>query len=165
MAKLCQISRVSGSFDRDTLHIISALVMSRLFYCFSVWSNTSARNIDKFQLVRNFACRIITGTKKFEHITPSLREVGWLPVAQQLIYRDSIMTFKCMNAMAPPYLSRLFRKRVAIHDRNTRNKDLLQIPLCKTKSGQRNFQCRATGIWNDMDDELKQLDLKSFKNR
>ena len=111
----------------------------------------------------NFACKIITGTKKFEHSTPSLRKVGWLPVAQQLIYRDSIMVFKCMNAMAPPYLSRLFRKRVAIHDRNTRNKDLLQIPLCKTKSGQRNFQCRATGIWNDMDDELKQLDLKSFK--
>ena len=82
MAKLCQINRVSGSFDRDTLGIIiSALVMSRLFYCSLVWSNTSATNIDKLQLVQNFVCRIITGTKKFEHITLSLREVIWLPVA------------------------------------------------------------------------------------
>jgi len=30
--------------------------------------------------VQNFAARIISGKTKFEHITPSLKNLGWLPV-------------------------------------------------------------------------------------
>ena len=87
MTKLCQINRVKNSFDRDTLcTIISALVLSKLFYCSTVWSNTTATNIKKLQAVQNFACRIITKTKKFEHITPALREIKWLPVNEHLHY-------------------------------------------------------------------------------
>ena len=63
MAKFCQINRVKNSFDWDTLRtIISALVLSKLFYCSTVWSNTTATNIKKLQAVQNFACRIITKT-------------------------------------------------------------------------------------------------------
>lgn len=164
MSKLCQINRVKDSFDYDTLHlIISALVMSKLYYCSSVWSNTTVSNIKKLQSVQNFACRIITNTKKFDHITPALREISWLPVKEHLLYRDSIMSFKCMNGLAPPYLCELFCKRNAIHDRNTRNRELLHIPLCKTKSGQRSFRYRAVNIWNNLDNELKQLTLRAFK--
>ena len=48
MAKLCQINRVKDSYDRDTLRlIINALVMSKLYNCFTVWSNTSVTNIKK----------------------------------------------------------------------------------------------------------------------
>ena len=43
MTKLCQINRVKNSFDRDTLRtIISTLVLSKLFHCSTVWSNTTA---------------------------------------------------------------------------------------------------------------------------
>ena len=73
MTKLCQTNRVKNSFDRDTLRtIISALVQSKLFYCSTVCSNTSATNIKKLQAVQNFTCRIITKTNKSEHITPAL---------------------------------------------------------------------------------------------
>ena len=48
MTKLCQINSVKNSFDRDTLCTnISALVLSKLFYCSTVWSNTTATNIKK----------------------------------------------------------------------------------------------------------------------
>ena len=88
MTRICQINRVKNSFDRDTLRtIISALVLTKLFYCSTVWSNTTATNIKKLQAVQNFACRIITKTKKFEHITPALREIKWLPVNGHLLYR------------------------------------------------------------------------------
>ena len=88
MTRICQINRVKNSFDRDTPRtIISALVLTKLFYCSTVWSNTTATNIKKLQAVQNFACRIITKTKKFEYITPALREIKWLPVNGHLLYR------------------------------------------------------------------------------
>ncbi|CAB4003751.1 Hypothetical predicted protein [Paramuricea clavata] len=41
MAKLCQINRVKRCFDQKTLiYIICAVVMGKLYYCSTVWSNT-----------------------------------------------------------------------------------------------------------------------------
>ena len=90
MSSLAQISRVKHVFKRDTLvTIINALVFSKLFYCSSVWSNNSGKNICKLQLVQNFAARIITGTRKFDHITPALKDLRWLPIKQHLYLRDA----------------------------------------------------------------------------
>lgn len=165
MAKLGQINRVRKCFPSDTLQlIISALVLSKLFYCSTVWSNTSANNIRKLQALQNFACRIITDTKKYEHITPALKQLGWLPVKEELLYRESVMTYKCVNGMAPQYLCNKLINRSHVHDRNTRNRALLQIPLHRTTSGQRSFRYRAVTIWNNLESSLKQvISIHSFK--
>ena len=31
-------------------------------------------------LVKNYACRIISGAKNYDHISPLLNELNWLPV-------------------------------------------------------------------------------------
>ena len=57
-----QINRVKHFFDKNALIIIiNVLVFSKLFYCSSVWSNTTQSNLDKLQAVQNFACRIVSG--------------------------------------------------------------------------------------------------------
>ena len=71
------------------------------FYCSPVWSNTSKENISKLQKVQNFAGRIITGKRKFDHITPVLRELRWLPVTSFLKYMIAILAFKCVKGLAP----------------------------------------------------------------
>ncbi|CAB4043056.1 Hypothetical predicted protein, partial [Paramuricea clavata] len=51
MNSLCQINRVKKCFDKEALTlIVSALVMNKMFYCSTVWSNTSSTNIKKLQL-------------------------------------------------------------------------------------------------------------------
>jgi hypothetical protein len=90
--KLCQISRVKESFDKKTLILlIEALVINKLLYSSSVWANTSSKNLKKLQTVQNFACRIITSIKKFDHVTPGLQELNWLSIENLLIYKDTIM--------------------------------------------------------------------------
>ncbi len=87
MRALMQINRVPHLFKREILiKIINCLVFSKckLYYCSSVWASTSETNIGKLQCVQNFAARIVTGTKKFEHITPILKDLKWLPVAMEL---------------------------------------------------------------------------------
>lgn len=81
MSKLAKINRAKHAFNSDLLvTIINALVFSKLYYCSTVWSSTTVCNGQKLQLVQNFAVRIISGTYKFEHITPSLKNLRWLPV-------------------------------------------------------------------------------------
>ena len=147
MAKLCQMNRVKNSFDGKTLEqLISSLVFNKMLYCSTVWSNTSTINIKKLQLVQNFACKIVTKTRKFDHVTPLLRELNWLSIDQLLFFRATVMTYKCMNHLAPSYLSSKFVKRSDIHNRRTRNREALQIPFFRSASGQRSFAFRGARL-------------------
>ena len=86
MSLLGQINRVKHVFDKNALIIIiNALVFTKLFYCSIGWSNTTQSNVAKLQALQNFACRIVSAAGKFDHITPLLTGLRWLPVKQQLI--------------------------------------------------------------------------------
>ena len=51
----------------------------------------------KLQSVQNFAARITTGTRKFDHITPALQVLNWW-----LEYRDGVLAFKILqNSLNP----------------------------------------------------------------
>ena len=164
-SKLSQINRVKKSFDKETLQLlIESVVFSKMLYCSSVWSNTTAQNINKILSIQNFACNIITNSKKSDHVTPLLRHLNWLPVREQLQYRDSILAFKCINGIAPQYLTSKFKKRSKIHTRNTRNANTIQIPLFRTAAGQRTFAYRGAKIWNNLNADVREnTNHRSFK--
>ena len=96
-------------------------------------------------------------------ITPVLRDIGWLPVKQHLLYRDVVMIYKCMNGLAPPYLADLFHKCKELNEYATRNSDSQNIPLFSTTTGQKIFRYRAAKLWNSLNEELKKLPLTTFK--
>ena len=105
MARLGQINRVKHAIDTTTLIImINALVFSKLYYCCNVWSNTSEHNLNRIQGVQNFAAPIVSGSKKYDHLSPILKDLRWLPERQQLYFRHAIMAFKCMTGCAPDSL-------------------------------------------------------------
>ena len=65
IGSLCQINHVK--------HL--SLVFSKLFDCSSVWANTTKKNIELLQAVQNFAARIVSGRRKFDHVTPILKQL------------------------------------------------------------------------------------------
>ena len=133
-----QVNRVRHLFSREVLNtILNSLVFSKLFYCSTVWSGTSKDNVHKLQLLQNFAARILTNTKKFDHISPILNELGWLTIEELLDLCDVIMIYKCINGLAPTYLSSKLYKRSDTHAYNTRLKEHLSLPLCRTSIAQR----------------------------
>ena len=91
---LCQRNRVRHFFSRDVLYItLNLLVFSKLFYCSTVWSGTSKENIQKLKLLQNFASRVLTNTKKIDHISPALSELGWLTIDELVDLRDVTMIY------------------------------------------------------------------------
>ena len=41
------------------------------------------------QVVQNFACRIVSSAKKYDHVTPFLKSLSWLSVKDQLYYHQA----------------------------------------------------------------------------
>ena len=84
MPKLYQINRIKNSFyHKIILLIISALVMSKLLYFSTVWANTSDKNIKKLQAIQNFACKIVTNTKKYDLLRLPYGQLNWLLLKKQ----------------------------------------------------------------------------------
>jgi hypothetical protein len=101
-------------------------------------------------------CRILSGARKYDHVTPILKDLRWLPVRQQLYYRNAILSFKCMTGSAPAYLSSQFIQRSDVSKRITRNSQMLDIPLFRSATGQRiTFYYRTVKLWSSLDPELK----------
>ena len=167
MASLCQINRIKHLLDSRTLeNVITSLVFSKLYFCSTVWANTSKTNVRKLQKIQNFAARILTGTRKYEHITPVLNNLRWLSVPAMLALYDAILTFKCLRGLAPNYLSSRFNTRASVHGRNTRNKNMLDIPAFNTAAGQRSFTYRTVKCWNMLPEEITKCEsLHSFKSK
>ena len=65
-----------------------AFVFSKLFYCSTVWANTSHGNVKKLQLVQNFTARIVLGLRKYEHISKGIRSLNWLTVKDRILLND-----------------------------------------------------------------------------
>ena len=120
-----------------------------------MWSNTTYTNIRKLQSVQNFAARIVSNTKKYDHVTPVLKNLKWLPVKTNLYFRDAVMAFKCMTGMAPEYSCNKFIFRGIVSRRVTRCSLNLNIPLFKTKTGQRSHSYRIVNIWNNLPPQIK----------
>ena len=127
-SKLYQINRVKESFDKETLKLlIASLFFGKMLYCSTVWSNTSTQNINKLQSIQNFVRKIVTSSRKFDHVTPLLRQLKWLPVKQLLYYRDSVLTYKCFKGLAPKQLVDKLTKRSSTHASHTRKERMILL--------------------------------------
>ena len=76
--------------------LANSLVSSKLDYCNSLYSGISQTNLNKLQRIQNSLARVITNTSKYQHITPTLKKLHWLPIKQRIDYKTCLLTFKTL---------------------------------------------------------------------
>jgi hypothetical protein len=91
----------------DLKRLVNALVISCLDYANSMLYGPPKYELDKLQRVQNVACRLITGIKKFDHITAALRDLHWLPIEYRINFKILLFVYKSLCGQAPEYLSSL----------------------------------------------------------
>ena len=82
----------------------NSLVSSKLDYCNSLYSGISQVNLNKLQRIQNSLARVITNTSKYQHITPILKKLHWLPIKQRIDYKLCLLTYKTLTNQQPTYL-------------------------------------------------------------
>ena len=119
----------------------------------------------RLQKVQNNAARVVSGSKKYDHITPVLKDLHWLPIRKRIEFKILLLTFKCMQGCAPLYLRELLVKQANTRTLRSNTKNLLQIPLTNLKRfGDRAFCAYAPRLWNELPDNIKAADsVQNFK--
>ena len=145
--------------------ITHAFVTSRLDYCNSLLYGISKSLAAKLQRVLNCAARIVSRTKSSSHITPVLKSLHWLPVAQRCVFKTALLTFKAVHGLAPSYLCELINYR-ASRDLRSLNDVLLDVPRCTSSCGSRAFVISAPTLWNSLPYDVRSCStLTCFKSK
>ncbi len=72
----------------DTEKLVHAFMTSRLDYCNALLGGCPASSINKLQIVHsNTAARVLTRSRKYDHITPILQSLHWLPIKFRISYK------------------------------------------------------------------------------
>ncbi len=108
--------------------LINAFITSRLDYCNALLGGCSACLINKLQMVQNAAARVLTRTRKYEHISPVLSTLHWLPTKHRIDFKILLITYKALNGLAPQYLSELLSHYSPSRPLRSQNSGHLIIP-------------------------------------
>ena len=95
---LYSIGKIRKYLDTSTAEkMINCTIISRLDNCNSLLYGAKGYNISQLQLCQNNAAQMLSLRRKFDHITPVLKDLHWLPVEQRIEYKVLLLTYKAVH--------------------------------------------------------------------
>ena len=130
------IRRISKYLLQESLKtLVHAFVTSRFDYCNSLLYGLPKYHISELQRVQNAAARLITNTRKYNHITPALYNLHWLPVFYRSYFKILIFVTQhhSQNKSHAPLSDSELRPpvRKASDHSQTRPQALLFLYMCR----------------------------------
>ncbi len=136
---------------------------SRLDYCNAMLGGCPASSINKLQIVQNAAAIVLTRSRKYDHITPILQSLRWLPIKFRIRYKIVLLTYKALNDLAPAYLTNLLSRYNPTLSLRSQNSGLLVVPrIAKSTKGGRIFSYLAPKLWNSLLDDVPGSDTHTL---
>ena len=141
--------------DEAAHTVVHALVTSRLDYGNCMVFGITSHLLDKLQRAQNAAARMLTRTRKFDHISPVLRNLHWLPIRQRIKYKLLLLTWKALHGMAPPYIQDLLKEYAPTRNLRSSSQHLLDSARTSTSYGDRAFSAVAPALWNALSTDIR----------
>ena len=133
------------------LTVASTMVGARLDYRNAILYGTTKSNVQKLQRVQNSIARIVTGTRRTEHITPVLARLHWLKIAERIEYKVALLTFKALTTHRPDYLYDQLHVCAPVRQlRSTVSTNRLQLNRSRTVFADRAFRNAAPLVWKSL---------------
>ena len=159
-SSLFKIGKVRRFLDKSSCATLTnGLFTSRLDYCNSLLYGVPSSSLDRFQKLQNRAARTLSLTRKFDHITPVLKELHWLPVERRVEYKVILMCFKCLHGLAPEYLCELIKWHSPNRRLRSESQHLVAEQSWNLKTfGYRRFAVAAPRLWNQLPLPLRSME-------
>ena len=167
ISKCCQLA--SFSLDRlGVLHnyvnkfsmerLVHAFISSRLDYCNALLYGLPAREINRLQKIQNSAARLISGTKKHDHIVTVLKVSIGFPVKARIEYKILLFTYKTLCGCCPLFLANLISFHDSSYYLRSKSLKLLRQPRSRSKFyGDRTFSYAHHSFGISLPDFIRQF--------
>ena len=102
----------------------------------------------------NAAARLVNSARKFDHVTPLLRDLHWLRVPERIAFRLSVLVYRGLHGQAPAYISSDIQRVADVESRrrlrSSSTAALLIRPTRHKTIGDRVFPVAAARAWNSL---------------
>ena len=141
--------------------LVQAFISCRLDYCNSLYYGISDELMTRLQSVQNAAARLVSGARRYDHITPVLRQLHWLPVRQRVEFKVVTFVHRSLSRDAPSYIADDCRLVADVAERRLRSADTRLCIVARTHSrfGDRTFAAAGTKLWNSLPANIRLPDL------
>ena len=99
--------------EESNKSLVHVFVTSHLDYCNSLLYGIPKNQCDRLQRILNAAARVICVIPKFNHITPFIIKLHWLPVHFLIQFKILLLVLKALEGKAPVYIRDLLKPKVA----------------------------------------------------
>ena len=162
IAKSCyhqirNIGQIRSSItDEACKTLIHALVTACLEYANALLYGLPQTTLQRLQRVQNCAARLVSRNRKYDHITPVLQHLHWLPICVRPTYKVLMFVYSVMHEQAPCYLAELLSRRQSNRRLRSASLPLLTLPASHTVThGERRFAVAVKRRWNGLPDNVR----------
>ena len=160
-ATLSGLAKLSNKLPNTVKQlIVEALVFPHILYCITVWGGCTKLQKHRVQKVINQAARIVTGSRRRDHVTPLLNQLEWQSVDSLILERDILTIHKLLYRpeLSPVNIKRLlaYRSEVSLHRTRAVETGLLELPRVRSERARRFFTYRAPFAWNRAPAEVRE---------
>jgi hypothetical protein len=166
---LRRISKIRPNLDKATCEkLIHSVITSRLDYHNGLLLGLSEKLLNRLQIAQNNAARLLTGSRRHDHIKPVLFHLHWLPVKQRIAFKILLIIHKSVHAPnAPLYL----RNQISLYipSRSLHSADdpwRLHVPRSFRKYGAHSLSVGGARLWNTLPSDIREpVSLYTFKRK
>ena len=140
--QLRRIASIRPYLTRTAItQLVKSAVTSRLGYYNSILAGLPLKKISRVQRFQNNAAKLFFGKSKYEHVTPLLQELHWLPIKFRSQCRIATFVYRFFHSCLRGYLSQTHH--------------LLKIPKRNIETyGEPSFSFLAPSVGNSLPSDL-----------
>ena len=121
---LSGLSHLKGRLPSSVISVlVSALVVSQVRYCISIYGSGSKKNLARIQKILNYGAKIIFGRKKYDHVSDLLDKLSWLSAESMVSYHTLCMVHKVRRLGEPHDLAAGFSTVAEVREARGRSQD------------------------------------------
>jgi hypothetical protein len=149
---LYQISKIKKFLsDSQLKSVMQSFVISKLDQNNGLLVGSPKTLISKLQTVQNAAAKLVCGISRYDHVTPPLEDLHWLPINFRIQFKVLLLCYKSLHEKGPLYLQELLIPYQPARSLRSASSNCLVVPKSNLKTyGDRAFCVAGPTLWNSL---------------
>ena len=148
---------------KQRIQLYHAIISPLFSYADIVWGGCGKKESQSLQRVQNFAAKSITGNRKYDSASDSLRKLKFLNLEQRRNVHETVFTHKALLQKNTENINQQYRNYVSTANTRQAEQRKLTIPKHKTSKFERSPLYRSILSWNKCPNDLPFTNIKQHK--
>ena len=130
------------------IQLYKSLIEPNFSYADVIWGGCGKVNAKKLQVVQNFAAKSITGNKKRDSATSSLKKLKFLTLEQRRFVHETVFTHKSLLNKHPENINTQYQNQLSLGNTRQASNNKLIPPKHRTSRYEQSPLYRTITSWN-----------------